>query len=127
MNAASLTRLIHHCKKKRVLILIFIIFLIAFLVRTYKIGEVPYSLHQDELVNAYAAKFILINGKDLWGNTFPLEKNEEKAYERFKDVTIIDKSNCDYNKNVFDLTERFIPKDSTEAFRILTLKDIDEN
>lgn len=52
--------------KKRV-ILIFILFLAAFL-RFYQLGQVPTSLHSDEAVFGYNAYSILKTGKDEYGH-----------------------------------------------------------
>ncbi len=51
---------------------LFIIFALALVLRTYKLGSLPFSLHQDEVMNGYVGRFILLNGKDLYGNSWPL-------------------------------------------------------
>src|SRR5258708_7842592 len=62
------------CMKKffRTYLLLICIFLLAFFLRTYKLGSVPYGLHEDEVMNGYVGRFILQNGKDLYGNRWPL-------------------------------------------------------
>jgi 4-amino-4-deoxy-L-arabinose transferase-like glycosyltransferase len=52
--------------------ILLIIFLIALFLRLYKLGELPYSLHGDEIMNGYVGRFILENGYDLYGNRWPL-------------------------------------------------------
>ncbi|GIW63280.1 MAG: hypothetical protein KatS3mg091_082 [Patescibacteria group bacterium] len=53
-------------------ILIFIIFLLALFLRIYNLSSVPVGFHQDEAANAYMGKFIILNGKDFYGNTWPI-------------------------------------------------------
>jgi len=49
-----------------------LIFLFGFFLRFYKLSEIPFGFHQDEVVNAYVGKFILKNGLDLYGNSWPI-------------------------------------------------------
>jgi len=58
-------------EKKTKLFLIFT-FLIAFFLRFYKLGEVPYGLYQDETAIGYNAYSILKTGRDEHGQMFPL-------------------------------------------------------
>ena len=51
--------------------LILIILIAAFL-RFYKLGQLPFGFHNDEVMNAYVGRFILENGKDLYGNPWPI-------------------------------------------------------
>ncbi|QQS44084.1 glycosyltransferase family 39 protein [Candidatus Roizmanbacteria bacterium] len=48
------------------------IFIIALIFRMYQLGTVPHELHNDEVANAYAARYIIENGHDIYGNTWPL-------------------------------------------------------
>ena len=48
------------------------IFLLALVLRLYKLGEIPVGFHADEIMNGYVGRFILLNGKDLYGNAWPL-------------------------------------------------------
>ncbi|RJQ25321.1 phospholipid carrier-dependent glycosyltransferase [Candidatus Parcubacteria bacterium] len=57
--------------KARLLILIFI-FLIAFILRFYKLGEVPFGFYQDESAIGYNAYSIIETGKDEYGENLPL-------------------------------------------------------
>lgn len=57
--------------KKEILIL-FIIFLLALFLRLYRLGEIPHGFHADEVMNGYVGRYILLNGKDLYGNSWPL-------------------------------------------------------
>ncbi len=48
------------------------IFLLSLFLRTYHLATLPFYFHQDEVMNGYVGRFILQNGKDLYGNSFPL-------------------------------------------------------
>lgn len=52
--------------------LLFLIFFAALFLRVYKLSTVPAGFHQDEAANAYMGKFILVNGKDFYGNPWPV-------------------------------------------------------
>ncbi len=54
------------------LYILFGIFILAIIFRMYQLGTVPHELHNDEVVNAYAARYIIENGHDIYGNTWPL-------------------------------------------------------
>lgn len=58
-------------KKKENIILI-LIFLLALFLRTFKLDSLPYGFHEDELSNTYVGRFIFENGKDLYGNSWPM-------------------------------------------------------
>ena len=58
--------------KKNTFLLLFLIFLLGLFLKFYKLGEIPFGFHQDEVVNAYVGKFILKNGADLYGNYWPI-------------------------------------------------------
>jgi 4-amino-4-deoxy-L-arabinose transferase-like glycosyltransferase len=49
-----------------------IVFVISFLLRSINLGSIPYGFDRDEIANAYVGRFILENGKDLYGNSWPL-------------------------------------------------------
>ena len=51
---------------------LFLIILIAAFLRFYKLGQLPFGFHNDEVMNAYVGRFILENGKDLYGNPWPI-------------------------------------------------------
>lgn len=57
---------------RRAYLALFIIFLLALFLRTYRLGSFPKYLHQDEIMNGYVGRYILQNGKDLYGNKYPL-------------------------------------------------------
>src|SRR3989344_1417428 len=57
-------------KSERLAVLI--IFLFALIVRVVALDKLPGGFHEDEVSNAYVGRFILQNGKDLYGNIFPL-------------------------------------------------------
>lgn len=48
------------------------IFLLALVLRTMNLGDLPHGFFEEEVTNAYVGRFILQNGKDLYGNMFPL-------------------------------------------------------
>lgn len=54
------------------LFLLLIIVLLALLLRFYHLSSLPNSVHRDELINAYVGRYILQNGKDLYGNPWPI-------------------------------------------------------
>lgn len=54
------------------LFLLLAIFALAFFLRFYKLGEVPFGLYQDESAIGYNAYSILNTGRDEHGVTFPL-------------------------------------------------------
>ena len=51
---------------------IFFIFIFAFVIRILFLSTAPFSFHVDEVISGYIGRFILLNGKDVYGNTFPL-------------------------------------------------------
>lgn len=67
--------------KNRVYILLALIFLVAGVLRFYKIDQVPVSLYWDEVSQAYNAYSVLENGRDEFGNQFPLLF---RAFEDYK-------------------------------------------
>lgn len=56
---------------KKNYLLIIILFLATFL-RLYRLSSVPLALHNDEAMNVYVGRFILENGVDLYGHSWPL-------------------------------------------------------
>lgn len=64
----------------RFLLLLLIIFF-AFILRVYKVTEIPPSLNWDEVSIGYNAYSILKTGKDEWGQPFPVHF---KAYGEYK-------------------------------------------
>ncbi len=71
-------------KKHKVLIALFLIFALALFLRVYKLGILPATFHEDELLDGYLGRFILQNGKDLYGNSYPL-----LYFNKFGDYYII--------------------------------------
>lgn len=57
---------------KKILLSISLIFLLALFLRFYLLSAVPSGFHRDELINTYIGRFLLLNGKDLYGNSWPL-------------------------------------------------------
>lgn len=48
------------------------IFFLALAIRLYSLSRIPFSFQRDEVINAYVGRFILMNGKDLYGNSWPI-------------------------------------------------------
>jgi 4-amino-4-deoxy-L-arabinose transferase-like glycosyltransferase len=71
-------------KKHWAFILLLLIFGLALFLRVYKLGVLPATFHEDELLNGYLGRFILQNGKDLYGNFYPL-----LYFNKFGDYYII--------------------------------------
>lgn len=53
-------------------LVLFGIFLLALFLRTYQLRTLPHAFYNEEVTNAYVGRFILLNGKDLYGNAWPL-------------------------------------------------------
>lgn len=53
-------------------ILLFLIFFLALTLRLYQLNSLPHGFYEEEVTNAYVGRFILENGRDLYGNWFPL-------------------------------------------------------
>lgn len=49
-----------------------VVLFISFFFRFFELSSVPFGFHRDELINAYVGRFILLHGKDLYGNVWPL-------------------------------------------------------
>ncbi|MEO6508768.1 MAG: glycosyltransferase family 39 protein, partial [Patescibacteria group bacterium] len=80
---------LHRCKKyltdnKKVLLTLGLIFLGALLLRLVKLGTLPVDPHEDEIMSGYVGRYILENGKDLYGNPWPL-----LYFNKFGDYYII--------------------------------------
>jgi 4-amino-4-deoxy-L-arabinose transferase-like glycosyltransferase len=69
---------------KKTIILLFLIFFLALFLRLYKLGSLPFNFHEDEVLSGYVGRFILQNGKDLYGNPWPL-----LYFNKFGDYYII--------------------------------------
>lgn len=52
--------------------IVFGIFLVALFIRLYHLGTLPKGFYVEEMTNAYVGRFILLHGKDLYGNFLPL-------------------------------------------------------
>jgi len=69
-------------KNKILYLFLFLIFLLAFTLRIHRLGTVPLSLHDDEVANTYVGRFIIENGRDLYGNKWPF-----LYFDKFGDYT----------------------------------------
>lgn len=57
---------------KKFLLCFLAVLLTSFALRFFSLSSIPFGFHRDELINAYVGHFILQNGKDLYGNPWPL-------------------------------------------------------
>jgi len=48
------------------------ILLLAAWLRLWNLGSLPFGFHSDEVMNGYVGRYILENGRDLYGNVWPL-------------------------------------------------------
>ncbi len=71
-------------KKYSVPIALGLVFLIAFILRIFHLGSLPFNLMEDEVLSGYVGRFILENGVDLYGNPWPLF-----YFDKFGDYYII--------------------------------------
>lgn len=67
--------------KLRIYLALFLIVILAFFLRLYKVTEIPPSLNWDEVSIGYNAYSILKTGKDEWNQVFPIHF---KAYGEYK-------------------------------------------
>jgi len=51
---------------------VFLIFILALAIRTIYLSSIPFRFHNDEVISGYIGRFILLNGKDVYGNSWPL-------------------------------------------------------
>ncbi len=58
--------------KSKLYIILFGIFVLALFTRLFALGNIPFGLHEDEIMNGYVGRFILQNGKDLYNHRWPL-------------------------------------------------------
>ena len=49
-----------------------LIFLLAFFLRIYQLGNLPHTFHEDEVLSGYVGSYLIRNGFDLYGNIWPL-------------------------------------------------------
>ncbi|MCR4588453.1 MAG: glycosyltransferase family 39 protein [Lachnospiraceae bacterium] len=54
-------------------IAVLLLFLVALILRLYRLGDVPFGINQDEAMSVLNARALLETGKDLVGNSFPAE------------------------------------------------------
>ena len=57
------------------------ILFLAFILRFYKLGEIPLSLNWDEVSNAYNGYSILKTGRDEYGSLLPLTNRSFDDYK----------------------------------------------
>lgn len=71
-------------RKNRDKLILGLIFLLALFLRLYRLNTLPFNFHEDEVLSGYVGRFILQNGKDLYGNPWPL-----LYFNKFGDYYII--------------------------------------
>jgi len=60
------------------------IVLLSLILRFYNLGNLPWNMQEDEVMTGYVGRFILQNGKDVYGNAWPL-----LYFNKFGDFYII--------------------------------------
>jgi 4-amino-4-deoxy-L-arabinose transferase-like glycosyltransferase len=69
---------------KDVRVILAFIFILAIILRVYRLSELPNGFFTDEVVSGYVGRFILLNGQDPYGNPFPLF-----SFDKFGDYRVI--------------------------------------
>lgn len=54
------------------LVFLGVVLFLAALLRFWNLGSLPQGFHNDEVMNGYIGRYILENGKDVYGNPWPL-------------------------------------------------------
>lgn len=57
---------------KKYKFLLVLIFLLALFLRLFRLGSLPHTFHEDEVLSGYVGRYILQNGFDLYGNKWPI-------------------------------------------------------
>lgn len=58
--------------RHRLLMMLGGIFCLSFALRLYRLDSLPYNPTEDEILSGYVGRYILTNGVDLYGNSWPL-------------------------------------------------------
>lgn len=66
------TRISEFIQKTNPWIVVSIIFVITLVLRLYRLGSLPATFQEDEVLSGYVGRYILQNGKDIYGNPWPL-------------------------------------------------------
>ena len=61
-----------------------LVFFIGAFLRFYHLGSLPFEPHEDEILVGYVGRYILENGKDIYGNKWPI-----LYFNKFNDYYII--------------------------------------
>ncbi len=77
-------KLNQYIQKTNPWIVVTIIFIIGLCIRLYKLGSYPGNFQEDEVLSGYVGRYILENGKDIYGNAWPL-----LYFNKFGDYYII--------------------------------------
>ncbi len=59
-------------KIKHTIVFLLLIFVLSLALRMISLGSLPIHLHQDEIMNGYVGRYILLNGEDLHGAKWPV-------------------------------------------------------
>lgn len=62
----------HIRNNKYTFVLLLAIFCFSLFLRLHQLGVMPSGLHRDEVISGYVGRFILENGRDFYGNAWPL-------------------------------------------------------
>jgi 4-amino-4-deoxy-L-arabinose transferase-like glycosyltransferase len=60
---------------------LFAIFLLAFVLRFWKLGDISFSFHADEASQAYNAYSLIKTGRDMYGQSFPILFRANGSYQ----------------------------------------------
>lgn len=71
-------------KKHKAFIALLLVFIFALFLRLYRLGTLPANFHEDEVLSGFIGRYILQNGKDTYGNPWPL-----LYFNKFGDFYII--------------------------------------
>ncbi len=71
-------------KKYKAFITLLLVFAFALFLRLYRLGTLPANFHEDEVLSGFIGRYILQNGRDTYGNIWPL-----LYFNKFGDFYII--------------------------------------
>lgn len=66
------------------LFLLTLITILSLSIRFYNLGDLPWNMQEDEVMTGYVGRYIIENGKDVYGNKWPL-----LYFDKFGDYYII--------------------------------------
>ncbi|MBI3366083.1 glycosyltransferase family 39 protein [Candidatus Roizmanbacteria bacterium] len=71
-------------EKHKATVALLLVFALALFLRLYRLGTLPANFHEDEVLSGFIGRYILQNGKDIYGNPWPL-----LYFNKFGDFYII--------------------------------------